>query len=413
MAEQQTRVQNLTYAAPHETARLQQRALIVGVVFLVLFIVGAFLPPAMGGGIDQFFHSYLVGFIFWLGVSMGCLGLLMLQHLTGGAWGMVIRRILEAGTRVLPLMLLLFIPIVIFGMPHLYEWMHRTEITEVPLREVLDKKSGYLNFNFFVIRAAVYFAIWLALMFFLNKWSAEQDRTAERQYSKKMTALSGPGIIIFVLTTTFASVDWVMSLDPEWFSTIYGLIYVAAWTLSAFTFTIAVLVWLATRPPLEGEVRAPHFHDLGKLLLAFVMLWTYFAFSQFLIIWSGNIPEEAKWYLHRLRGGWGWIGILVVLLHFALPFVLLLSRDLKRNARTLAAIAIFIFVVRFIDVYWLIIPEFNRGHFKFEWLSVVAGVAFGGIWIAFFFWQLRLRPLLPINDPYFEEAIEHGRHGGH
>jgi len=413
VAEQQTRVQNLTYAAPHETARLQQRALIVGVVFLVLFIVGAFLPPAMGGGIDQFFHSYLVGFIFWLGVSMGCLGLLMLQHLTGGAWGMVIRRILEAGTRVLPLMLLLFIPIVIFGMPHLYEWMHRTEITEVPLREVLDKKSGYLNFNFFVIRAAVYFAIWLALMFFLNKWSAEQDRTAERQYSKKMTALSGPGIIIFVLTTTFASVDWVMSLDPEWFSTIYGLIYVAAWTLSAFTFTIAVLVWLATRPPLEGEVRAPHFHDLGKLLLAFVMLWTYFAFSQFLIIWSGNIPEEAKWYLHRLRGGWGWIGILVVLLHFALPFVLLLSRDLKRNARTLAAIAIFIFVVRFIDVYWLIIPEFNRGHFKFEWLSVVAGVAFGGIWIAFFFWQLRLRPLLPINDPYFEEAIEHGRHGGH
>jgi hypothetical protein len=413
VAEQQTRVQNLTYAAPRETARLQQRALIVGAVFLVIFIVGAFLPETMGGGIDQFFHSYLVGFIFWLGVSMGCLGLLMLQHLTGGAWGMVIRRILEAGTRVLPLMLLLFIPIVIFGMPHLYEWMHRTEITEVPLRTVLDTKSGYLNFNFFVIRAAVYFAIWLALMFFLNKWSAEQDRTAEHQYSKKMTALSGPGIIIFVLTTTFASVDWVMSLDPEWFSTIYGLIYVAAWTLSAFTFVITVLVWLATRAPLEGEVRAPHFHDLGKLLLAFVMLWTYFAFSQFLIIWSGNIPEEAKWYLHRLRGGWGWIGIIIVLLHFALPFVLLLSRDLKRNARRLAAIAIFIFVVRFVDVYWLIIPEFNRGHFKLEWLSVVAGVAFGGIWIAFFFWQLRLRPLLPINDPYFEEAIEHGRHGGH
>jgi hypothetical protein len=413
VAEQQTRAQNLTYAAPPETARLQQRALVVGAVFLVLFIVGAFLPPTMGGGIEQFFHSYLVGFIFWLGVSMGCLGLLMLQHLTGGAWGMVIRRILEAGTRVLPLMLLLFIPIAIFGMPHLYEWMHRTEIIEVPLREVLDKKSGYLNFNFFVIRAAVYFAIWLALMFFLNKWSAEQDRTAERQYSKKMTALSGPGIIIFVLTTTFASVDWVMSLDPEWFSTIYGLIYVAAWTLSAFTFVITVLVWLATRAPLEGEVRAPHFHDLGKLLLAFVMLWTYFAFSQFLIIWSGNIPEEAKWYLHRLRGGWGWIGIIIVLLHFALPFVLLLSRDLKRNARRLAAIAIFIFVMRFVDVYWLIIPEFNRGHFKFEWLSVVAGVAFGGIWIAFFFWQLRLRPLLPVNDPYFEEAIEHGRHGGH
>jgi len=410
---EQTRVQNLTYAAPRETARFQQRALIVGAVFLIIFIVGAFLPPTMGGGIDQFFHSYLVGFVFWLGVSMGCLGILMLQHLTGGAWGMVIRRILEAGTRVLPLLVLLFIPIVIFGMPHLYEWMHRTEITEQPLREVLDKKSGYLNFNFFVIRAFIYFAIWLGLMFFLNKWSAEQDRTADRSYSKKMTALSGPGIIIFVFTTTFVSVDWVMSLDPEWFSTIYGLIYVAAWTLSAFTFVIAVLVWLATRAPLEGEVRAPHFHDLGKLLLAFVMLWTYFAFSQFLIIWSGNIPEEAKWYLHRLRGGWGWIGAIIVLLHFALPFVLLLSRDLKRNAKRLAAIAIFIFLIRFVDLYWLIIPEFNRGHFRFEWLSVISWIAFGGLWVAFFFWQLRLRPLLPVNDPYFEEAIEHGRHGGH
>lgn len=412
MAEQ-TKVQNLTYAAPREAARYQQTALIVGALFLVLLIVGAFLPPSMGGGIDQFFHSYLVGFIFWLGVSMGCLGLLMLQHLTGGAWGLVIRRVLEAGTRVLPLMVILFIPLVLFGMPHLYQWMHRTEITEEPLRSVLDKKSGYLNFTFFAIRALVYFAIWIGLMLLLNRWSKEQDRTAERGYAKKMTAISGPGIIIFVLTTTFASVDWVMSLDAEWFSTIYGLIYVAGWTLSAFSLVIAVMVWLATRQPLEGEVRAPHFHDLGKLLLAFVMLWTYFAFSQFLIIWSGNIPEETKWYLHRLRGGWGWIGVGIVLLHFALPFVLLLSRDLKRNARKLASIALMIFVMRFIDAYWLIVPEFNRGHFKFEWLSIVAGVAFGGLWITFFVWQLRLRPLLPINDPEFEHAIEHGRHGGH
>ena len=185
----ETRVQNLTYAAPRETARYQKSALVVGALFLVIFIVGAFLPPAMGGGLDQFFHSYLVGFVFWLGVSMGCLGLLMLQHLTGGAWGLVIRRVLEAGTRVLPLLLLLFLPIAIFGLPHLYQWMHRTEITELPLRRVLDAKSGYLNFNFFLIRAAVYFAIWLVLMFLLNKWSAEQDRTADRSYSKKMTAL--------------------------------------------------------------------------------------------------------------------------------------------------------------------------------------------------------------------------------
>lgn len=408
----ETRVQNLTYAAPPETGRYQQRALIVGAVFLLLFIAGAFLPAA-GGGVTQFFRSYLVGFIFWLGVTMGCLGLLMLQHLTGGAWGLVIRRLLEAGTRTLPLILLLFLPLAIFGLTHIYEWMHIGEVHDEKVRAILEAKQPYLNPTFFLIRAAIYFAIWFGLMYLLNKWSAEQDRTAEHRYSRKMGIISGPGIILFVFTITFASVDWVMSLDPEWFSTIYGLLFVAGWNLSAFSFVIGVLVWLATRKPLEGVVRAPHFHDLGKLLLAFVMLWAYFSFSQFLIIWSGNIPEETKWYLHRLRGGWGWFGIGLVILHFALPFVMLLSRDLKRNARKLAAIAGLIFLMRFIDVFWLIVPEFNRGHLNFNWMSLVAPIAFGGLWIAFFIWQLRLRPLLPINDPYFEEAIEHGLHGGH
>ena len=409
----ETRVQNLTYAAPPETGRYQQRALIVGAVFLLVFIAGAFLPGTVGGGVAQFFHSYLVGFMFWLGVTLGCLGLLMLQHLTGGAWGFVIRRVLEAGTRVLPLMLLLFIPLAIFGLPYLYGWMHIGDVTDVKIKAILVAKQPYLNPAFFLIRAAVYFAIWFVLMYFMNKWSADQDRTAERRFSGAMSKLSGPGIILFVFTTTFASIDWVMSLDAEWFSTIYGLLYVAGWTLSAFSLVIAVMVWLATRKPLEGVVRAPHFHDLGKLLLAFVMLWAYFAFSQFLIIWSGNIPEETKWYLARLRGGWGWIGVGIVLLHFALPFVLLLSRDLKRNARKLALIAGLIFLMRFIDLYWLIVPEFHRRQLTIEWMSIVAPVAFGGLWLAFFIWQLRLRPLLPINDPYFEEAIEHGRHNGH
>ena len=408
----ETRVQNLTYAAPREIGRYQQRALIVGAVFMLLLVAGAFLPT-FGGGVDQFFRSYLVGYVFWTGVTVGCLGLLMLQHLTGGAWGFAIRRVLEAGTRVLPLMLLLFLPIAIFGLTHLYEWMHINEVTEEPLKRILTAKKPYLNPMFFLIRAALYFAIWMGLMFLLNKWSAEQDRTAERQYSRKMQKLSGPGIILFVLTVTFASVDWVMSLNAEWFSTIYGLLYVAGWVLSAFALVIAVMVYLATRKPLEGLIKAPHFHDLGKLLLAFVMLWAYFAFSQFLIIWSGNIPEETKWYLHRLRGGWGWVGIGLVILHFALPFVLLLSRDLKRNARRLATIAGLIFLMRIVDVFWLVAPEFNRAHFKFSWMDIVAPVAFGGLWLAFFSWQLSLRPLLPFNDPEFEEAIEHGRRKGH
>jgi hypothetical protein len=406
------KTQNLTYSAPREIDRHRQRALIAGAVLMLLLVAGAFLPT-LGGGIDQFFRSYLVGYIFWIGVTLGCLGLLMLQHLTGGAWGLSIRRVLEAGTRVLPLMLLLFLPIAIFGLSHLYEWMNISEVREEGVRRILNAKRPYLNPTFFLIRAALYFAIWMGLMFLLNKWSAEQDRTAERQYSRKMQFISGPGIILFVLTVTFASTDWVMSLNPEWFSTIYGLLYVAGWVLSAFSLVIAVMVYLATRKPLEGVVQAPHFHDLGKLLLAFVMLWAYFSFSQFLIIWSGNIPEETKWYLHRLRGGWGWVGIGLVLLHFALPFVLLLSRDLKRNARRLATIAGLIFLMRLIDTFWLIEPEFNRAHFRFSWMDLVAPVAFGGLWLSFFGWQLSLRPLLPFNDPNFEEAIEHGRRKGH
>ncbi|HJU54850.1 MAG TPA: hypothetical protein VJ715_09770 [Pyrinomonadaceae bacterium] len=407
----ETSVQNLTYPAPRETARYQQLALIVGAVFMLLLIIGAFVPGL--GGVDQFFRSYLVGYVFWVGITLGCLGLLMLQHVISGSWGLVIRRVLEAGTRTLPLMLILFLPIAIFGLKYLYEWTHINEVAEPAVRKILEKKRPYLNPTFFLIRTAIYFAIWFGLTFLLNKWSAEQDKTAERQYKRKMDMLSGPGIIIFVLTVTFASVDWVMSLNAEWFSTIYGLLYVAGWTLSAFSLVIAVMVYLSTRPPLEGIVRAPHFHDLGKLLLAFVMLWAYFAFSQFLIIWSGNIPEETKWYLNRLRGGWGWIGVGLVILHFALPFVLLLSRDLKRNAKRLATIAGLIFVMRLVDICWLIEPEFNREHFRFSWMDVAAPFAFGGLWLAFFLWNLRQRPLLPFNDPNFDEAVEHGRKGGH
>jgi hypothetical protein len=397
---------NSTYAAPPELGRYQKPALIVGVVFLLFLVVGAFLDRA------QFFHSYLVGYLFWLGIALGSLALLLLQHLTGGAWGLVIRRILEAATRTLPLMALLFIPIIL-GAQQIYPWTHAEEITRTPALE--QKARLYLNLPFFVVRAALYFGIWLLMGYLLNKWSLQQDPTADRRLGRSMRMLGGPGLILFVITVTFASVDWAMSLNPEWFSTIYGLLFVAAWALSALAFAIAILSVLGQREPMSRVVRPNHFQDLGKLMLAFVMLWAYFAFSQFLIVWSGNLPEEIQWYLPRTRGGWGVIAVGVVLFHFAFPFLLLLSASIKRNARKLVMLAVLVLVMRIIDLFWMIAPEFSPERFHVSWMDVVAPIAIGGIWLALFIWQLNNRPLIPVGDPQYDallEAAQHPLHAG-
>lgn len=385
------------YTAPAEVGVNQKRALIAGVVFMVLFAIGVFINR------PQFFRSYLVAFLFWAGIAIGSLALLMLQHLTGGGWGLVIRRVLEASSRTLPFVALLFIPIII-GAHDLYPWTHAEEMSKTPA--LMQKARLYLNLPFFIGRAVLYFAIWSLFAYLLTKWSSEQDRTADRRYTKRMRMLSGPGIGVFVLTVTFASVDWAMSLNPEWFSTIYGMLFVAAWTLSALAFVIAVMAFLGRREPLSRVVRPNHFQDLGKLMLAFVMLWAYFSFSQFLIVWSGNLPEEIQWYLPRLRGGWGAIALSVVIFHFAFPFMLLLSASLKRNAGKLMILAVLILVMRLIDFFWMVAPEFSHEGFHMSWMDIVAPVAIGGLWLAAFFWQLNKRPLMAINDPQYDELVE-------
>jgi len=387
---------------PPDIARFRQRALVVGIVALIVFVVGAFFDPA------QFFHSYLLGFTFWFGISVGSLALLMLQHLTGGGWGLVIRRVLEAATRTLPLMVVLFIPIIL-GARRLYPWTNPQRIADSP---VLKGKVAYLNLSFFSLRAVVYFAIWLALAFFLNKWSLDQDRTADPRSTKNMRLLSGPGMVLFVFTVTFAAIDWYMSLEPEWSSTIYGFIFVAAWSMSALAFVIAVMAALSKHEPMNHIVAPLHFQDLGKLLLALVMLWAYFAFSQFLIIWSGNLPEEIGWYLVRTHGVWGAIIILVVTLHFALPFLFLLSRRLKRDPHKLVIVAGLVLIMRLVDLLWMLGPAFTREHFHVSWMDVVAPVAIGGLWLALFALQLSKRSLIPINDPQYESVLEQA-HAGH
>ena len=377
-------------------------ALVVGAAFSALLVFGLLIDRA------QFFQAYLVGFIFWIGITLGSTALLMLQHLTGGAWGLIIRRVLEAATRTLPLMLILFLPILL-GLNRIYIWTNKAEMDQVPaLRE---KTAKYLNPAFFTARAAVYFAIWMVMMWLLNSWSLQHDRTANRGLLKRLQMISGPGLGLLIITITFASIDWVMSLDPAWSSTIYGLIFVASWSLSALAFGILVMSWLARREPMEAVVRTSHFHDWGNLMMALVMLWMYFAFSQYLIIWSGNLPEETVWYVARKHDGWGIIALAIVILQFAFPFLTLLSRAAKNSPQRLGRLALLILIMRVVDVIWLIEPSFNREHFHLSWMDIVAPIAVGGLWIATFAWQLQKRSLVPINDPQLEQALT--AHAGH
>ena len=384
---------------PPNLSRFRTRAFIVGAVFLVVTL----LPL----NYDRFFEAYLIGWTFWTGIAVGSIALLMLQHLTGGGWGFVIRRILEASTRTLPVMAILFLPVLLGAHSIYHHWMDQDEAAK---HEIVKFKLPYLNFWFFTVRAVVYFAIWLALVFLFNRWSLAQDRTADNRYTKNMRVLSGPGMVALIFTVTFASIDWYMSLEPEWYSTIYGFIYVASWTLSALAFTIAALAMLGKDEPLRRIVAPLHFHDLGKLLLALVMLWAYFAYSQYLIIWSANHPEEIGYYLDRQHGMWGVIIVAIAILHFAAPFLFLLSRDLKRDPRRLVLVALLILVMRMVDLIWMLAPAFD-GH-NWIWLDVLALIGFGGIWLGLFTWQLGKRSLIPINDPQYESVVEQA-HAGH
>jgi hypothetical protein len=386
---------------PPNMSDYQKRALIAGIVFLVILIAGAFVNAR------QFFQAYLIGWTFWTGIAVGSLALLMLQHLTGGGWGLVIRRSLEAATRTLPLMAVLFIPVVIGAHSIYHEWADHEEAAK---HEVVQFKTPFLNLPFFSLRAVLYFAIWIALAFFLNRWSLAQDRTADNRYTKYMRELSGGGMVALIFTVTFASIDWYMSIEPEWFSTIYGFIFVAAWSLSALAFVIAVMARLSREEPMRRIVAPLHFHDLGKLLLALVMLWAYFAFSQYLIIWSGNLPEEITWYIRRMHGGWGAVIVTIAILHFAAPFLFLLSRGIKRNAGKLVLIAVLVLVMRGVDLLWMLAPAFD--HRMWILMDVAALLGFGGLWLWFFTWQLGKRSLIPINDPQFESTLEQ-MHAGH
>jgi len=381
----------------HVLNRIQRVALVAGVVGLALCAVGGLLSPA------QFFRSYLVAYLFWFGIGLGCMAILMIHHITGGAWGAVIRRVLESGTRTLPLMALLFVP-VLLGAHQLYEWTHAEAVAKDP---ILQHKSVYLNMPFFLARAALYFGVWLLLMRALNRWSLEQDTHPGPGVARRLEYASRGGLLLVGLTMSFAAVDWMMSLEPHWFSTIYGILVMGGQVVSAMAFVIPVMALLAAEDggPLAHAISAEQFHDLGKLLLAFVMLWTYFMLSQFLITWAGNLPEEIPWYLKRLQGGWQFLTVGLLLVHFVLPFLVLLSRDVKRKPRRLAFIAAWIVVAQLLDVFWLVTPSFNGDGLTVHWLDLMAVIGVGGVWLWTFVWQLKGRPLLALHDPSLPEHV--------
>lgn len=395
------------FKAPASVNRAQTFGWGIGGVALVLALIGAVISP------DKFYHAYLVSYLLVLGLTLGSLALLMLQHLTGGIWGVVIRRPLEAASRNIWLMLLMFIPIVL-GMKYFYSgngeetgWLNSPKTGEHALTAW---QQSYLTTHGYLIRAAGYFAIWFLLVWLFNAFSRLQDEQPEdRVIRLRFKRMSGPGIILYVLAMSFAAIDWVMSISPHWASTIYGFMFVAGQLISAMCLMIIVVVLLSRHEPYSGFIRARHFHDLGKLLFAFNMLWAYFAFSQLLIIWSGNQPEEISFYRTRLYGQWGVVAVVVLLCTFALPFLVLLSQNLKRTPALVSKVAIWMLVFRIVDLYWMTRPEFTHSAMP-SWLDFVLPVALIGIWVGFFAWNLKQRPILPLGDPKLAEVLAHHEH---
>jgi hypothetical protein len=373
----------------HPLHRVGRTALLVAGVGAAACLLGLVVDG------EQLVRSYLVAYLYWTGASLGSIALLMINHVTGGAWGVAIRRFLEAMIRLLPVMALLFLPIAL-GLPQLYEWARPEAVAHDAL---LQHKHAYLNVPFFLARTAGYFVVWILVERTLVRWSDAQDATTDALPTERLELVSRGGLLVMGLTMSFAAIDWMMSLEPHWSSTIYGVIFMAGSVLTAMALAIVLSALAREGTRLPDAISPDQFHDLGKLMLAFTMLWAYFNYSQFLIIWSGNLPEEISWYLARTSGGWKALTISLVAVQFVLPFVILLSRRVKRRPGALAVVAGGMLVARFVDVFWMVSPAFHEGAFAVHWLDLATFLAVGGLFIGLTIRQLVGRPLVPLHDP--------------
>jgi hypothetical protein len=360
----------------------------VGIVCGIALGIGAIFNPA------QFFRAYLAAYLWCLNIALGSMVLVMIYHVTGGAWGFLLRRILEASVKTLPLLALGFVPIAL-GANALYPWAQPDAVAS---NELLQKQSIYMNLPFWCIRAAVYFALWLTVAFILCLWSRKQDRTADPRIRWRLNGLSGIGLLIYGVTMHFASVDWIISLQPEYHSTICGPLLASQEMLSAFAFAVLVLTLLRDRKPLADLISDKTLNDMGSLLMTFVVLWSYMWWFEFMLIWIANLPVDVIWYVDRVRAGWLCVTIALVVFGFAIPFLLLLQRTLKQQPAVLARIAGLLLLMQLTFTHWTILPAFRPENFGDCWMSLVAPPALGGIWLAVFLWQFRRVPLLAQHD---------------
>jgi hypothetical protein len=375
--------------------RFEKTAGLIGVVGLLLCGVGFFVNRA------EFFQSYLFAFIYWGGFTLGGVCVLLMNHVVGGIWGVTTRRLLGGAVRTLPLLILLFIPIVI-GIRDIYPWAQPETVKH---NDFLLHKQGYLNLPFFLLRTAVYFVIWIFWGFRVYKMADVQDETGDTSLQERMRRFSAPGLLIFVLTASFAYIDWILSADAQYYSTIYGAMILIGDVLQTFALIIIVLVLASGKDRFGGRVNPKVLHDLGNLMFAFTIFWTYLSASQLIITWPANLPQEIEWYLVRVRGGWKALAVIVAFSMFAIPFLALLSQARKRDPIRLMRVAVWILCARAVDIFWIVAPTYRTHGFALYWTDFAAFLGVGGIWTYVYLGQLRRRPLLPLRDPRVAEPM--------
>lgn len=352
-----------------------------------------------------FWHAYLLHFCFFLSLALGALFFVLLQHLTRAGWSVVVRRVAEAICGTIPLFGILLLPVLallLMGGTSLYAWNDVQHMREDPL---LVRKAAYLNAGFFALRSGVYFAVWGLLAWVFRRESLRQDASHDRRATLRLQRWSGPGMMAFAVTVTFASFDWLMSLDPHWFSAVYGVYFFSGCVVGFLAMLILALRWLQSRGLLAEAVTTEHYHDLGKLLLGFVFFWAYIAFSQYLLIWYANIPEETTWYQVRQAASWGGLSLLLLAGHFVVPFFALMPRRIKRSAGLLAMWAAFLLVMHLVDLYWLVMPQLSTSGLTLSWADPVCLLGFG---LLFGGESLRLASqsdLVPVGDPRLVESL--------